>query len=162
MAMLVCSVLKKTREIDGPPDPRPEGCGPRGIAPNRGYSAARLCLKAMLPLFDLHLPTLTLVVCVVLFTAAATMTLVGRTQRTYLGYGWWTTAQWLNTAGAICLVLKDHHPWLLPVSVLLTLQWPLTMLGGLLGNLVVLPLLLQWTDRDEPKNFNSAGPSAIE
>ena len=85
----------------------------------------------MLPLFDLHLPTLTLVVCVVLFTAASTMTLVGRTQRTYLGYGWWTTAQWLNTAGAICLVLKDHHPWLLPVSVLLTLQWPLTMLGGL-------------------------------
>ena len=85
----------------------------------------------MPPLFDLHLPTLTLVVCVVLFTAAATMTLVGRTQRTYLGYGWWTTAQWLNTAGAICLVLKDHHPWLLPVSVLLTLQWPLTMLGGL-------------------------------
>ena len=53
---------------------------------------------------DLHLPTLTLVVCVVLFTAAATMTLVGRTQRTYLGYGWWTTAQWLNTAGAVCLV----------------------------------------------------------
>ena len=85
----------------------------------------------MLPLFDLHLPTLTLVVCVVLFTAASTMTLVGRTQRTYLGYGWWTTAQWLNTAGAICLVLKEHHPWLLPVSVLLTLQWPLTMLGGL-------------------------------
>ena len=85
----------------------------------------------MLTTFDLHLPTLTLVVCVVLFTAAATMTLVGRTQRTYLGYGWWTTAQWLNTVGAICLVLKDQHPWLLPLSVLLTLQWPLTMLGGL-------------------------------
>jgi predicted RND superfamily exporter protein len=38
----------------------------------------------------------------------------------------------------------------------------LTMLGGLLGNLVVLPLLLQWTDRDEQKIFTSAGPSAIE
>jgi diguanylate cyclase (GGDEF)-like protein len=80
---------------------------------------------------DLHLPTLTLVVCVVLFTAAATMTLVGLTQRTYRGYWWWTTAQWLNTLGALCLALREQHPWLLPVSALLTLQWPLTMLGGL-------------------------------
>nr|WP_315193327.1 GGDEF domain-containing protein [uncultured Aquabacterium sp.] len=82
-------------------------------------------------MLDLHLPTLTLVVCVVLFTAASTMTLVSLTQRTYRGFNWWTTAQWLNTLGAFCLVLKDHHPWLLPVSALLTLQWPITMLGGL-------------------------------
>lgn len=79
----------------------------------------------------LHLPTLTLVVCVVLFTAAATMTLVGRTQRTYLGFGWWTVAQWANTAGALCLVLQHEHPWLLPISALLTLQWPLAMLTGM-------------------------------
>ena len=79
----------------------------------------------------LHLPTLTLLVCVVLFTAAATMTLVGATQRTYLGFGWWTGAQWANTAGALCLVLQHHHAWLLPVSALLTLQWPLTMLIGM-------------------------------
>ncbi|TDP82148.1 diguanylate cyclase (GGDEF)-like protein [Aquabacterium commune] len=79
----------------------------------------------------LHLPTLTLVVCVVLFTAAATMSLVGATQRTYLGFGWWTAAQWANTAGALCLVLQHHHAWLLPISALLTLQWPLTMLTGM-------------------------------
>ena len=64
----------------------------------------------------LHLPTLTLVVCVVLFTAAATMTLVGMTQRTYLGFGWWTAAQWANTAGAVCLVLQHHHRWLLTTT----------------------------------------------
>ncbi|MBT9610946.1 GGDEF domain-containing protein [Aquabacterium sp.] len=79
----------------------------------------------------LHLPTLTLVVCVVLFTAAATMSLVGATQRTYLGFGWWTAAQWANTVGALCLVLQHHHAWLLPISALLTLQWPLTMLTGM-------------------------------
>jgi len=79
----------------------------------------------------LHLPTLTLVVCVVLFTAAATMSLVGATQRTYLGFGWWTIAQWANTAGALCLVLQHHHAWLLPISALLTLQWPLAMLTGM-------------------------------
>mgnify|MGYP003334366503 CR=1 FL=1 len=79
----------------------------------------------------LHLPTLTLVVCVVLFTAAATMTLVGATQRTYLGFGWWTAAQWANTASALCLTLQQHHPWLLPISALLTLQWPLAMLTGM-------------------------------
>ncbi len=79
----------------------------------------------------LHLPTLTLVVCVVLFTAAATMSLVGATQRTYRGFGWWTAAQWANTAGALCLVLHHHHAWLLPISALLSLQWPLTMLTGM-------------------------------
>lgn len=79
----------------------------------------------------LHLPTLTLIVCVVLLTAALTMTLVGLTQRTYLGFWWWTTAQWLNTAGALCLVLRDQHPAFLPISAVLTLQWPLTMLTGI-------------------------------
>jgi len=79
----------------------------------------------------LHLPTLTLLVCVVLLTAATTMSLVGATQRTYLGFGWWTAAQWANTAGALCLVLQHHHAWLLPISALLTLQWPLTMLAGM-------------------------------
>lgn len=83
-----------------------------------------------LPL-ELHLPTLTLMVCVVLFAAAATMSYAGATQRTYLGFGWWTAAQWANAVGAVCLALKDTHPWLLPASALLTLQWPLTMLGGM-------------------------------
>ncbi len=85
----------------------------------------------MLLLPTLHLPTLTLVVCVVLFTAAAMMTLVGMTQRTYLGFGWWTAAQWGSAASALFLVLHHWHPWLLPFSALLSLQWPLTMLTGM-------------------------------
>jgi diguanylate cyclase (GGDEF)-like protein len=79
----------------------------------------------------LHLPTLTLVVCVVLFTAASIMTLVGVSQRTYRGYWWWTAAQWANMAGAACLFFKYVDPWMLPLSVLLSLQWPLTMLAGM-------------------------------
>lgn len=94
-------------------------------------NTTRSCPLAMPLLPPLHLPTLTLVVCVVLFTAAATMTLVGATQRTYLGFGWWTAAQWANTAGALCLALQHHHPWLLPISALLSLQWPLAMLTGM-------------------------------
>ena len=83
-----------------------------------------------LPLEPLHLPTLTLVIGVVLFTAASIMTLVGATQRTYRGFWWWTAAQWGNMASAICLLMHDVHPWFLPASTLLTLQWPLTMLAG--------------------------------
>jgi diguanylate cyclase (GGDEF)-like protein len=79
----------------------------------------------------LHLPTLTLLVCIILTTAAAIMTLVGMTQRTYRGYWWWTAAQWVNMLGAACLFFKDLSPWMLPLSVLLSMQWPLTMLGGM-------------------------------
>ena len=75
--------------------------------------------------------TLTVLLFVVLLTTAAIMTLVGLTQRTYRGYGRWTVAQWANTAAALCLLLKSTHPWLLPMSALLTLQWPLTMLSGM-------------------------------
>jgi diguanylate cyclase (GGDEF)-like protein len=85
-----------------------------------------------MPALDhLHLPTLTLLVCLILATAAAIMTLVGLSQRTYQGYWWWTAAQWLNMLGAACLYLKDASPWALPLSVLLSLQWPLTMLAGM-------------------------------
>jgi diguanylate cyclase (GGDEF)-like protein len=83
-----------------------------------------------LPLEPLHLPTLTLVIGVVLFTAASIMTLVGATQRTYRGFWWWTAAQWGNMASAICLLMYQVHPWFLPISTLLSLQWPLTMLAG--------------------------------
>ncbi len=84
-----------------------------------------------MPNFEpLHLPTLALVVCVVLFTAASIMTLVGVTQRTYRGFWWWTAAQWGNMASAACLFFIPDHPWLFPWSVLLSLQWPLTMLAG--------------------------------
>lgn len=82
-------------------------------------------------LFELHLPTLTVVVCLVLITAAALMTLVGLTQRVYRGFWWWTTAQWLTTLSPVCLLLRDLSPWMLPLSALLSLQWPLMMLAGL-------------------------------
>jgi diguanylate cyclase (GGDEF)-like protein len=79
----------------------------------------------------LHTPTLALALGLVLLTASGIMTLVGATQRTYRGYWWWTVAQWGNTISAISLLFKDAHPIMLPISVLLSLQWPLTMLGGM-------------------------------
>ncbi len=85
-----------------------------------------------MPHFEpLHLPTLTLVIGVVLFMAAAIMTLVGVTQRTYRGYWLWTAAQWANMISALSLLLIADHPWLVPVTVILSLQWPLTMLAGM-------------------------------
>lgn len=85
----------------------------------------------MFHLEPLHTPTLALVLGLVLFTASGIMTLVGLTQRTYRGYWWWTVAQWANTISAVALLFKDAHPYMLAVSVLLSLQWPLTMLGGM-------------------------------
>jgi diguanylate cyclase (GGDEF)-like protein len=85
----------------------------------------------MFHLEPLHTPTLTLVLGLVLLTASGIMTLVGVTQRTYRGYWWWTVAQWANTFSALALLFRDAHPYMLPVSVLLSLQWPLTMLGGM-------------------------------
>jgi diguanylate cyclase (GGDEF)-like protein len=85
----------------------------------------------MPPFEPLHLPTLTLVIGVVLFMAAAIMTLVGVTQRTYRGYWWWTAAQWANMLSAISLFLHQLHPWMIPLSVMLSLQWPLAMLTGM-------------------------------
>ncbi|RZI83356.1 MAG: GGDEF domain-containing protein [Rubrivivax sp.] len=85
----------------------------------------------MFHLEPLHTPTLTLCLGLVLLTASGIMTLVGVTQRTYRGYWWWTVAQWLNTFSAAALLFRDAHPAMLPISVLLTLQWPLTMLGGM-------------------------------
>ena len=85
----------------------------------------------MPPLEPLHIPTLILVIGVVLFMAAGIMTLVGLTQRTYRGFWWWTGAQWANMFSAIGLLFHNSHPWMIPVSVLLSLQWPLTMLVGM-------------------------------
>ena len=80
---------------------------------------------------SLHLPTLALVVCVVLLTTTVIMTLVGLTQRTYRGYWWWTAAQGMILLSAVGLLLRDAHPWLPALSVLLWLQWPMTMLTGM-------------------------------
>lgn len=81
--------------------------------------------------FPLHLPTLTLVTGVVLFMAAGIMTLVGVTQRTYRGFWFWTAAQWANMLSALCLLFIGRFAWLIPLTVLLSLQWPLTMLAGM-------------------------------
>jgi diguanylate cyclase len=79
----------------------------------------------------LHIPTLSIAVGVVLFTAASIMTLVGLTQRTYGGYWYWTTAQWANMLSALSILFVPEHPWMHPISVLLSMQWPLTMLMGM-------------------------------
>jgi diguanylate cyclase len=79
----------------------------------------------------LHLPTLFFTIILVMSTAATVMTLVGLTQRTYHGYWWWVLAQWLNLGSALTLLLSKEWPWALPCSVLLSLQWPITMLKGL-------------------------------
>jgi hypothetical protein len=77
------------------------------------------------------MPTLSVVVGVVLFTAASIMTLVGLTQRTYGGFWYWTAAQWANMLSAVSILLVPDYPWMHPVSVLLSMQWPLTMLMGM-------------------------------
>ncbi|HET6787202.1 MAG TPA: GGDEF domain-containing protein [Aquabacterium sp.] len=79
----------------------------------------------------LHAPTLFVTVIVVMATAASLMTFVGLVQRTYRGFWWWVLAQWLNLAGALCLVFKEQSPLAFALSVVLGLQWPITMLAGL-------------------------------
>lgn len=80
---------------------------------------------------QLHVPTLYFTVILVMFTAATVMSMVGLTQRTYRGYWWWVMAQWLNLGSALSLLMAPEWPMALPLSVLLSLQWPTTMLTGL-------------------------------
>ena len=85
----------------------------------------------MAVLENLHPPTLFFTTIVVMATAAGIMTYVGLSQRTYRGFWWWVWAQWLNLAGAVCTLYRYEHPAMFALSVLLALQWPITMLGGL-------------------------------
>lgn len=85
----------------------------------------------MLTLGTLHAPTLYITVTVIMVAAASILTYVGLTQRTYRGFWWWVWAQWLNLASAVCLLYQQEWPVLLALSVLLALQWPITMLTGL-------------------------------
>ena len=85
----------------------------------------------MAVLENLHPPTLFFTTIVVMATAASIMTYVGLTQRTYRGFWWWVWAQWLNLAGAVCTLYRYEHPAMFALSVLLALQWPITMLVGL-------------------------------
>lgn len=85
----------------------------------------------MAVLENLHPPTLFFTTIVVMATAAGIMTYVGLSQRTYRGFWWWVWAQWLNLAGGVCTLYRYDHPAMFALSVLLALQWPITMLGGL-------------------------------
>jgi len=78
----------------------------------------------------LHLPTLLYVAVAMMAMSAALMTLFGRNQRVYRGFWWWTAAQWMGTAGLGLQLVRELHPALLPLSNLLLLQWPITMLAG--------------------------------
>jgi len=79
----------------------------------------------------LHLPTLIFATLVTMLMASALMTLFGRTQRIYRGFWWWTAAQGMATAGLALLALRTSHPWVLPLSNLLLMQWPILTLVGL-------------------------------
>lgn len=79
----------------------------------------------------LHLPTLLIACIAVLAMSAALMTYFGATQRVYRGYWAWTAAQWL-----LCLALALNLPWvsqawLIPLSSLLVMVWPVLVLTGL-------------------------------
>lgn len=79
---------------------------------------------------QLHLPTLLVALTAVMFTAACLTTFVGLTQRIYRGFWLWMAAQWLATAGLACTLWRESEPRLLPLTVLLVLQWPVVMLAG--------------------------------
>ncbi len=79
----------------------------------------------------LHAPTLFIAVIVAMTTAAGIMSYVGLTQRTYLGFWWWVLAQWLNLASAVFTLYRHDSVLFFALSVVLGLQWPITMLAGL-------------------------------
>jgi len=102
----------------------------------------------MLTLGTLHAPTLYITVTVIMVAAASILTYVGLTQRTYRGFWWWVLAQWLNLASAVCLLYQHEWPVLLAVSVVLALQWPITMLTGLRSFYVRSDMVAPpWVDR---------------
>ena len=79
---------------------------------------------------NLHLPTLMIVCVAALAASAGVMTLYGGTQRTYRGYWWWVSAQWLLALGCVLHLFRDSAPNLLPLANLLLLQWPVVVLVG--------------------------------
>ena len=105
-------------------------------------------MEQMLTLGPLHAQTLYVTVTVVMLAAASILTYVGMTQRTYRGFWWWVWAQWFNLGSAVCLVFYPQMPILLALSVLLALQWPITMLTGLRSFYVRSEMLTPaWVDR---------------
>ncbi len=79
----------------------------------------------------LHLPTLLYTCIAALVLSAGLMSLFGTKLKTYRGFWHWTTAQWLLALGLLLQTQHRDQPWLLPVSTLLLLQGPITVLVGL-------------------------------
>ena len=79
----------------------------------------------------LHLPTLLYTCIAALVLSAGLMSLFGTKLKTYRGFWLWTTAQWLLALGLLLQTQHRTHLWLLPVSTLLLLQGPITVLVGL-------------------------------
>ena len=63
--------------------------------------------------------------------SAAALSAFQMTQRTYLGFAWWSGALWLNAAAAALLTLLDGTPLWTPLAQLLFVPWPLLCLLGL-------------------------------
>ncbi len=79
--------------------------------------------------FDL--PTLLSTCIAALMLSAGLMTLFGTRLKTYRGFWYWTSAQWLLALGLLLQTQSAQQAWLLPVSVVLLLQAPITVLVGL-------------------------------
>ena len=79
----------------------------------------------------LHLPTLLYTCIAALVLSAGLMSLFGARLKTYRGFWHWTTAQWLLALGLFLQTQHHDTRWLLPLSTLLLLQGPITVLVGL-------------------------------
>jgi diguanylate cyclase len=79
----------------------------------------------------LHWPTLLYVCTTVVTASAVAMSVFGRTQRVYKGFGWWTLAQWLLAAGLFVHAFADQWSGFIPIAHGLLLQWPIVVLGGM-------------------------------
>ena len=88
-------------------------------------------MQILTPAMILHPPTLLFCSVLAMVLSAGLMTLFGLSQRVYRGYGWWTAAQWLSALGLALQLFRDTAPELLPLSNLLLLQWPVTVMAGL-------------------------------
>src|SRR5947209_4212703 len=79
----------------------------------------------------LHMPTLLVAFAVILVIASLASVSVGLRQQARRGARWWVAANALF-AGALALhASTDPTSMGAPIAVLLALQWPIVMLGGI-------------------------------
>ena len=79
----------------------------------------------------LHLPTLLYTCIGALVLSAGLITAFSSKLKTYRGFWYWITAQWLLALGLLLLSLEQAVPALLPIAILLLLQCPILILVGL-------------------------------